>query len=65
MNKKINKTTYERELNNVEPPAHECAENGGRIHFRAGRRAYGTWLRNNDPIAFEVGYNEWMLKHGD
>lgn len=25
---------------------------------------YGTWLRRNDPIAFNVGYNEWVLERG-
>ena len=20
----------------------------------------GTWMRKNDPIQFEVGYNEWL-----
>lgn len=24
-------------------------------------RTYGTALRKHDPIAFEVGYNEWKL----
>ncbi len=23
----------------------------------------GTWLRKNDPIAFQVGYDEWSLEY--
>jgi hypothetical protein len=25
-------------------------------------RTYGTKLRRNDPIQFNVGYNEWLRK---
>lgn len=29
----------------------------------ANKGLYGTILRKHDPIAFEVGYQEWSLKN--
>ncbi len=46
---------FEAELNQIGTRADECKSNGGRIPEAA---KYGTWLRRNDPIAFEVAYNE-------
>lgn len=29
-------------------------------HPEIRNNTYGKWLRKNDPIAFEVGYNDWV-----
>ncbi len=50
------KNEYEKWLNELEVPFHDCKSNGGRIRDNA---KYGSWIRRNDPIAFQVGYNEW------
>ena len=54
----INKTRTEFEsyLNEFGIPEQECKSNGGRI---PDTMPYGTWLRRNDPIAFNVAFNEW------
>lgn len=52
------KRSYERYLNTMEPPEHDHPANGGRVPWGMVDN-YGTWLRRNDPIAFEVGYGEW------
>lgn len=49
------KKKFEQYLNDFEIPEHDKKTNGGRIPDRC---LYGTWLRNNDPIAFEVGFKE-------
>lgn len=51
------KKEYEEYLNDHSIPEDDKRSNGGRIpdHVK-----YGTWLRRNDPIAFSVGYNEFM-----
>ncbi len=46
---------YEKWLNEIGCPEADKKENGG----RCGSANYGAWLRKNDPIAFEVGFNEW------
>jgi hypothetical protein len=51
------KNEYEEYLNELEIPEDDKRSNGGRIPDHC---KYGTWLRNNDPIAFNVGYNEFM-----
>ena len=33
-------------------------DNGGKDRY-TGRDNYGVMLKRYDPIAFEVGYNEW------
>lgn len=53
---KKKKSDYELYLNSMEIPDHDKKSNGGRIPNNA---KYGSWLRKNDPIAFEVGFNEW------
>lgn len=53
----MTKNDFERELNELGPPEREHPDNGGRLTW-AGVRKYGTWLRRNDPIAFNVGYQE-------
>jgi len=35
---------------------------GGRIPDNAN---YGSWMRRNDPIAFEVGFGEWEVWEKD
>jgi hypothetical protein len=52
------KKRYEKYLNQIECPEHDSKSNGGRCNSSK----YGTWLRRNDPIAFEVGYSEWTYR---
>ena len=56
MTRKITKTDYERYLNDLGVPEHDKAENGGRCRTKN----YGTWLRRNYPIAFNLGYEEYL-----
>lgn len=53
------KAEYERVLNDIDVPWDECKSNGGRIPDHC---KYGTWVRKHDPIAFQVGYNEWAAE---
>lgn len=53
---KRSKKNYTEYLNKISAPASDLKSNGGRIPDRA---KYGEWLKKNDPIAFNVGYNEW------
>jgi len=53
---KKSKKDYENFLNELGIPNSDLISNGGRI--RDGSK-YGSWLRRNDSIAFEVGYREW------
>jgi hypothetical protein len=41
----------------MEVPEDDKRTNGGRIPASSG---YGTWLRVNNPIAFNVSYNDWL-----
>jgi len=50
------KKHYEEILNDMGTPSHDKYENGGRCKTDH----YGSWLRRNDPIAFEVAYNEYL-----
>lgn len=54
------KSQYEKHLNDLGIPEDDKKENGGRIN---GWAKYGTWLRKHDPIAFNVGYDEWANKY--
>lgn len=54
---KRTRINYERYLNELDIPFHDQKSNGGRIPDYC---KYGSWLRKNDPIAFYVGYNEWL-----
>jgi hypothetical protein len=54
--KERTRTAYEAYLNEIGIPEDDKRSNGGRIPDRA---KYGTWLRNQDPIAFNAGYNDW------
>lgn len=53
---KKTKKDYEEYLNEIGIPEDDKRSNGGRIPDNSN---YGTWLRKNDPIAFQVGFNEW------
>lgn len=52
---RLTKKDYEEWLNELGIPDHDLKSMGGRIPDDAN---YGTWLRRNDPTAFEVGYSE-------
>lgn len=51
----MSKQDYQDELNELEVPADDRQSNGGRIPDHA---KLGDWMRRNDPIAFQVGYQE-------
>lgn len=53
----MTKADYEEYLNELGIPEDDKRSNGGRIPDHCD---YGGWLRRNDPIAFEVGYREWV-----
>jgi hypothetical protein len=57
MKKHDYKKYYEEHLNEIGAPEDDKRSNGGRIPDYC---RYGTWLRRNDPIAFNVGFNEFM-----
>jgi hypothetical protein len=48
-------------LNGLGTPSSDHPDNGGRVSRKMIEK-YGTWLRKNDPIAFEVGYNEFRAQ---
>ena len=54
------RTDYERFLNDLGVPEEDRRSNGGRISDHA---AYGTWTRREDPVAFNVGYNEFVRNY--
>ena len=47
-------------LNEIEVPDHDHPENDGRVPW-AWINEYGEWLFQNDPIAFQVYFNEQNL----
>lgn len=49
---------YEQYLNDCMPSIGEHMIIGGKM--RKGE--YGTMIRRYDPIAFEVGFNEWITE---
>lgn len=53
---------YEEYLNELGVPDDDLRSNGGRIPDGS---KYGTWMRKNDPIAFNVGYREWVLSEAE
>lgn len=57
MSKPLTKKEYEEYLNELEIPCDDLKSEGGRIPDGS---KYGTWLRRNDPIAFEVGFQDWV-----
>ena len=56
---KTTKKNYIDYLNQIGTPEDDKKSNGGRIPDFA---KYGQWLYKNDPIAFNVGYNEWSVQ---
>ena len=57
--------SFEVYLNDLGCPDHDHPETGdGRVPY-SHVEIYGTWLRQNDPIAFNVAFNEWILEGGD
>jgi hypothetical protein len=59
MTVKVTKKDYEEWMNELGTPDLDLASNGGRIPDRA---RYGSWVRRNDPIAFNVGFREFELE---
>lgn len=57
---KITKKKYEELLNTLIIPKDDKKSNGGRIPDHS---KYGTWLRNNDPIAFNIGFSDWNSRN--
>jgi len=51
----MTKGQYEEYLNTFEIPDGDAKSDGGRI---PDGTPYGSWLRRNDPIAFQVGYSD-------
>lgn len=47
---------FEFYLNEMSTPCMDLKSNGGRVPDSV---QYGTWLRRNDPVAFNVGYNDY------
>ena len=59
MAKAMTMKQYEEYLNEFPIPEKDKKSNGGRIPDHA---KFGTWLRKNDPIAFNCGY--WDSNQG-
>lgn len=55
------KKEYENWVNEVPVADSDLRSLGGRIPDKTTK--YGTWMRRNDPIAFEVGYQEWAREN--
>jgi hypothetical protein len=49
------KADFEEWLNELGAPEGDLKSNGGRI---PNGSKYGSWMRRNDPVAFNVGYQE-------
>lgn len=59
----MSKKEFELVLNETGCPYHDHPKDGGRVPFSYVNR-YGEWLRKNDPVAFDVLYNETTLHCG-
>ena len=53
--KPMTRKEYEEYLNEQGIPSHDLKSEGGRVPDTA---KYGRWLRRNDPVAFNVGYED-------
>ena len=53
--KPLTRKEYEEYLNEIGTPTDELKSVGGRVPDTA---KYGRWLRRNDPVAFNVGYED-------
>lgn len=62
MKNQVTKKEYENYLNNCSPP--QGSEEwiiGGTIRMAyMWQKKYGTAIRKYDPIAFQVGYNDFL-----
>ena len=58
MKDKPTRGEYEEALNDIGIPLDDTKSEGGRIPDYA---KYGTWIRRNDKIAFNVGYNNYEI----
>lgn len=47
---------YTSWLNELGAPKDDLKSNGGRVPDHA---KYGSWVRKNDPVAFNIGFREW------
>lgn len=56
------KKVYEEFLNSIAVTYEQCWI-GGKNIFYDERKKYGTYLRKHDPIAFNLGYNEWVREN--
>jgi len=54
--KTYTKSDHEEWLDEIGIPNEDRASEGGRIPDHCER--YGAWMRRNDPIAFNVGFQE-------
>jgi hypothetical protein len=54
---RVTKQVYQDWLDDLGVPEDDKWSNGGRIPDRVTR--YGVWLRRNDPVAFEIGFQEF------
>jgi hypothetical protein len=54
----VTKKEYVEWLNEIPVADADLRSNGGRV-ADSWRDRQGDWLRLNDPIAFQVGWQEW------
>jgi hypothetical protein len=54
--KQPTRKNFETYLNDMSTPYMDLKSNGGRIPDSA---KYGTWLRRNDPIAFNIMFSDY------
>ena len=54
------KEAYTEWLNEIGTPNEDLKSEGGRVPDNA---KYGNWVRKHDPIAFNVGYREYVREH--
>ena len=57
--RKLNKKGFEKHLNEIGVPSHDKASLGGRCNSKN----YGTWLRRNDKVEFEVKYKKILTEN--
>jgi len=58
---KITKKEFEEYLNEIEIPNDDLKSLGGRIPDNC---KYGSWLRRNDKIMFNVGFSDYLSEEG-
>lgn len=55
---KYTRQAYTEYLNELGAPQDDLRSNGGRIPDTNTK--YGKWLRLNDPISYETGFQGWV-----